>query len=60
MALTRSTEMRIGYGMQVLKHGRLKLQVGVDAERRESPIFHLQEHRGGTDRRVLGHASVRW
>ena len=36
-------DYRIGYGMQVLEQGRLNLQLGVDAERRESPIFHLQE-----------------
>ena len=51
---------RIGYGMQVLKQGRLNLQLGVDAERRESPIFHLQEQSGGTDQRVLGRATVQW
>ena len=28
-------DYRIGYGMQVLEQGRLKLQLGVDAERRE-------------------------
>ena len=39
-------DYRIGYGMQVLEHGRLNLQLGVDAERRESPIFHRQEQTG--------------
>ena len=53
-------DYRIGYGMQVLEQGRLNLQLGVDAERRESPIFHLQEQSGGTDQRVLGHATVQW
>ena len=53
-------DYRIGYGMQVLKQGRLNLQLGVDAERRESPIFHLQEQSGGTDQRVLGRATVQW
>ena len=51
---------RFGYGMQVLEQGGLNLQLGVDAERRESPIFHLQEQSGGTDQRVLGHATVQW
>ena len=32
----------------------------MDAERRESPVFHLQEELGGTDQRVLGHATVQW
>ena len=49
-------DYRIGYGMQVLEQGRLNLQLGIDAERRESPIFHLQEQSGGTDQRVLGRA----
>ena len=53
-------DYRIGYGMQVLERGGLNLQLGVDAERRESPIFHLQEQSGGTDHRVLGHATVQW
>ena len=53
-------DYRIGYGMQVLEQGRLNLQLGVDAERRESPIFHLQEQSGGTDQRVLGRATVQW
>ena len=53
-------DYRIGYGMQVLKQGGLYLQLGVDAERRESPIFHQQEQSGGTDQRVLGHATVQW
>ena len=53
-------DYRIGYGMQVLEQGRLNLQLGVDAERRESPIYHLQEQNGGTDQRVLGRATVQW
>ena len=53
-------DYRIGYGMQVLEQGPLNLQLGVDAERRENPIFHLQEQSGGTDQRVLGHATVQW
>ena len=53
-------EYRVGYGMQVLEQGRLNLQLGIDAERRESPVFHLQERSGGTDQRVLGRATVQW
>ena len=53
-------DYRIGYGMQVLEQGRLNLQLGIDGERRESPIFHLQEQSGGTDQRVLGRATVQW
>ena len=53
-------DYRTGYGMQVLEQGELNLQLGVDAERRESPMFHLQEQSGGTDQRALGHATVQW
>ncbi len=52
-------DYRIGYGMQVLDQGRLNLDLGVDAERRESAIFHMQEQ-SGTDQRVLGRATVQW
>ncbi len=51
---------RIGYGMQVLEQGKLNLELGSDAERRESPVFHLQEACGGTDQHVLGRATVQW
>ena len=53
-------DYRIGYGMQVLEQGRLNLQLGIDGERRESPIFHVQEQSGRTDQRVLGRATVQW
>ena len=53
-------DYRIGYGMQVLEQGKLNLELGIDAERRESPIFHRQEQAGGTDQRVLGRATVQW
>ena len=46
--------------MQVLEEGRLNLQLGVNAERRESPIFQMQEQAGGTDQRVLGRATMQW
>ena len=53
-------DYRIGYGMQVLEQGKLNLELGVDAERRESPLFQMQEQSGGTDQRVLGRATVQW
>ena len=53
-------DYRIGYGMQVLEQGKLNLQLGVDAERRESPLFQMQEQSGSTDQRVLGRATVQW
>ena len=53
-------DYRIGYGMQVLEQGKLNLELGIDAERRESPVFQLQEQAGGTDQRVLGRATVQW
>ena len=53
-------DYRIGYGMQVLEQGKLNLQLGVDAERRESPLFQMQEQEAGTDQRVLGRATVQW
>ena len=53
-------DYRLGYGVEVLEQGRLNLQLGIDAERRESPMFHRQEGSRGADQRVLGHASVQW
>ena len=53
-------DYRIGYGVGVLEQGRLNLQIGVDAERRESSLFQMQEQGAGTDQRVLGRATVQW
>ena len=53
-------DYRIGYGVGVLEQGRLNLQIGVDAERRESPLLQMQEQGAGTDQRVLGRATVQW
>ena len=53
-------DYRVAYGMQVLEQGKLNLELGIDAERRESPVFHLQEGSAGTDQRVLGRATVQW
>ena len=53
-------DYRIGYGMQVLEQGKLNIELGIDAERRESPMFQMQEHTGGADQRVIGRANVGW
>ena len=53
-------DYRIGYGVGVLEQGRLTLQIGVDAERRESALVQMQEQGAGTDQRVLGRATVQW
>ena len=53
-------DYRIGYGVGVLEQGRLNLQIGVDAERRESALVQMQEQGAGTDQRVLGRATVQW
>ena len=47
-------DYRVGYGVGVLDSGSLNFEVGVDAQRRESPML------GGTDHGVLGRASVGW
>ena len=56
-------DYRVGYAVQVLEEGRLQLQVGIEAERRVSPIFgfgHKVAGGSGGDQRVLGQASVEW
>ena len=53
-------DYRIGYGVGVLEQGRLNLQIGVDAERRESSLVQMQEQGAGTDQHVLGRATVQW
>ena len=53
-------DYRLGYGIQVLEQGKLNLELGIDAERRESPLFQMQEQGAGSDQRVLGRASVQW
>ena len=47
-------DYRLGYGLGVLTRGSLHFELGVDAQRRESPL------RDNTDHRVLGRATVRW
>ena len=54
-------DYRIGYGLQVLEEGQLRLQLGVEAERRVSPVFGLAgDAQSGADQRVVGQASVEW
>ena len=47
-------DYRVGYGLAVLDSGNLRLELGVDAQRRESPML------GGTSNGVLGRAAVGW
>ena len=49
--------------MQVLKQGNLNLQLGIHAERRESPTLYgagQARERSGADQRVIGTASLGW
>ena len=47
-------DYRVGYGLGVLNRESLNFEVGVDAQRRESPML------GGTDNGVLGRATLGW
>ena len=53
-------DYRLGYSMNVLEATKLKLQIGVEAERRQIPAFLLQDGATGRDQRVLGRATVEW
>ena len=54
-------DYRVGYDLQVLEESPLRLQLGVEAERRVSPVFGLLGNAdGGADQRVVGQASVEW
>jgi hypothetical protein len=44
----------VGYGLGVLNRESLDFELGVDAQRRESPM------QGGTDNGVLGRATLGW
>ena len=46
--------------LQVLEQAKLNLHLGIDAERRESPLFQMHEQGGGTDQRLLWRATVEW
>ena len=47
-------DYRVGYGLGVLDRENLNVELGVDAQRRESPMV------GGTSNGVLGRASLGW
>ena len=47
-------DYRLGYGLGVLEQRSLNFELGVDAQRRESPI------EGGTSNGFLGRATVAW
>ena len=47
-------DYRVGYGLGVLDRESLNFELGVDAQRRESPML------GGTSNGVLGRASLGW
>ena len=47
-------DYRLGYSLGLLDRQDLKLELGVDAQRRESSF------RNGVDRQLLGRAAVRW
>ena len=53
-------DYRLGYGVEVLEQGRLNLQLGVEAERRMSPVFGMRDAVNTADQRVLGTAGVQW
>ena len=47
-------DYRLGYGLGVLNAGGLRFELGVDAQRRESPVL------GGASNGVVGRATVSW
>ena len=47
-------DYRLGYGLGVLNGGGLTFELGVDAQRRESPLA------GGADHAVLGRVAMQW
>ena len=47
-------DYRLGYGLGVLNRGGLTFELGVDAQRRESPVL------GGASNGVLGRAMLGW
>ena len=47
-------DYRVGYGLGVLERESLNLELGVDAQRRTSPLL------GGTSNGVLGRATLGW
>ena len=56
-------EYRAGYTVKALEEGRVNLQLGLDAARRQLPEgLHgpQRRQRSGADRRVTAHASLGW
>ena len=54
-------DYRLGYGLQVIERDNVDVELGVDAERRETPtIFHDPNSTNETQNRILGRATVRW
>ena len=56
-------DYRIGYAVSALEQGAINLQLGIDAERRESPRLYgggQARERSGADQRVIGTASLGW
>ncbi len=47
-------DYRLGYGLGMLNRESLSFELGIDAQRRESPLL------GGTDQGALARATVRW
>ena len=47
-------DYRVGYGLGVLEQGRVNFELGVDAQRRESPML------GEASNGVMGRATVGW
>ena len=53
-ATEHGRDYRLGYGLGVLNRGGLRFELGVDAQRRESPLAN------GTSNGVMGRATVGW
>ena len=47
-------DYRVGYGLGLLEQGNLSFELGIDAQRRESPML------GGASNGMLGQASLSW
>ena len=53
-------DYRFGYSIEALEQRNLRLQLGIEAGRRQNPVFGLHGEAGGTDQRVLGQATIEW
>ena len=56
-------DYRIGYAVSALEQGAINLQLGIDAERRESAMLYglgQARERSGADQRVIGTVSLGW